>query len=135
MKKFLNEFKEFLSKGNALDLAVGLVIGTAFNAIVKSLVNDIIMPLLGLIVNTDISKLYWVLRGTATYDATTGLTILSENAVLLRYGSFLETIVNFLVIALSIFVAVKIIKKLENKLSAAKELLIKNPKDTTEPIE
>jgi large conductance mechanosensitive channel len=91
------------------------------------------MPLLGLIVNTDISKLYWVLRGTATYDATTGLTILSENAVLLRYGSFLETILNFLVIALSIFVAIKLVKKLEKNIEAAKGLLSKNSQETPKP--
>lgn len=132
MKKFFKEFKEFMSKGNAFDLAVGLVIGTAFNAIIKSLVNDIIMPLLGLIVNTDISKLYWVLRGTATYDITTGSLILSENAVLMRYGSFLETVLNFLIIALSIFITIKIVKKFETKLGDVKVLLFK---EAEEPIQ
>ena len=135
MKKFFNDFKEFLSKGNAFDLAVGIVIGTAFNAIVKSLVNDIIMPLLGLIVNKDIAKLYWVLRGTATFDVTTGATILSENAVLLRYGSFLETIINFLIIALSVFVAIKVVKKLENNIESAKDLILRNPQVDIEEVE
>ncbi len=123
MKKFFKEFQEFINKGNALDLAVGLIIGTAFNAIVKSLVNDILMPLLGLLVNADISKLYFVLRGTATYDSITGSLVLSENAVLMYYGNFLQTIVNFLLIALSIFVAIKAVNKLQNKINQAKELI------------
>ncbi len=135
MKKFFKEFKDFMSKGNAFDLAVGLVIGTAFNAIVKSLVNDIIMPLLGLVVNTDITKLYWVLRGTAAYVVTTGALILSENAVLMRYGSFLETILNFLIIALSIFFAIKVMKKLEKKIEAAKELIFSEPQEPAKETE
>ncbi|XFA99505.1 large conductance mechanosensitive channel protein MscL [Candidatus Izemoplasma sp. B36] len=130
MKKFFKEFQEFINKGNALDLAVGLIIGTAFNAIVKSLVNDILMPLLGLVVNADISKLYFVLRGTATYDAVTGSLVLSENAVLMYYGNFLQTIVNFLLIALSIFVAIKAVNKLQNKINQAKELIFDEEEET-----
>ncbi|MCK5731832.1 MAG: large conductance mechanosensitive channel protein MscL [Tenericutes bacterium] len=131
MKKFFNDFKDFISKGNALDLAVGLIIGTAFNAIVKSLVNDILMPLIGLILNTDIANLYVVLRGTATFDAATGALILSENAVLLTYGNFLQTIVNFLLIALSIFVAIKVVKKLQDKIDDVKDFL--DGEDEIEP--
>ena len=123
MKIFWGEFKDFINKGNAFDLAIGLVIGTAFNAIVKSLVNDIIMPLVGLIVNTDISQLYAVLRGTAVYDTVTGNLVLSENAILLTYGNFIQTIINFLIIALSIFFAVKVMKKLEDTIDDAKEML------------
>ena len=131
MKKFFNEFKSFISKGNALDLAMGLIIGTAFNAIVKSLVNDILMPLIGLMLNTDIAKLYVVLRGTVIYDAATGALVLSENAVLLTYGNFLQTIVNFLLIALSIFVAIKVVKKLQDKIDDVKDFL--DGDEETEP--
>ncbi|XMB72654.1 large conductance mechanosensitive channel protein MscL [Mycoplasmatota bacterium WC30] len=123
MKGFFKEFKNFISKGNAIDLAVALVIGTAFNAIVKSLVNDIIMPLLGLVVNADISRLYAVLRGTAVYDSVTGNLILSENAVLLYYGNFLQTIINFIIIAFSIFVAIKVVNKMQDTLEDAKDLI------------
>lgn len=132
MKKFFKEFQEFINKGNALDLAVGLIIGTAFNAIVKSLVNDILMPLLGLVVNADISKLYFVLRGTATYDAVTGSLVLSENAVLMYYGNFIQTIVNFLLIALSIFIAIKAVNKLQNKINQVKELILDDEEKTKE---
>lgn len=133
MKKFVQEFKEFISKGNALDLAVGLVIGTAFNAIVKSLVNDILMPLLGLLINRDIGNLYLVLRGTATYDSVTGTLILSENAVLLTYGNFLEAVINFFLIALSIFVAIKVMTKLKTKLDEVKDVIFnENQKEIEE---
>ncbi|NLZ61543.1 MAG: large conductance mechanosensitive channel protein MscL, partial [Acholeplasmataceae bacterium] len=109
MKKFFKEFGEFIAKGNALDLAVGLVIGTAFNAIIKSLVNDIIMPLIGLIAKADVRSWYVVLRGTATFDAVTGQLILSEDAVLLTYGNFIQAILDFLIISLAIFLALKVI--------------------------
>ncbi len=124
MKGFFKEFKDFISKGNAIDLAVALVIGTAFNAIIKSLVNDILMPLLGLVVNSDISKLYAVLRGTAIYDSVSGAVVLSENAVLLYYGSFLQTILNFVIIAFSIFIAIKFVNKMETKLDQAKDFML-----------
>ncbi|MBN2504371.1 MAG: large conductance mechanosensitive channel protein MscL [Bacilli bacterium] len=115
MKQFFKDFGAFISKGNALDLAVGLVLGTAFNAIIKSLVNDIIMPLLGLIVQSDFKSLYVVLRGTATYDTTLGQLILSEDAVLLTYGNFIQAIIDFLIIALAIFLALKVIMRFRTK--------------------
>jgi large conductance mechanosensitive channel len=119
MKTFFKDFRSFISKGNVLDLAIALVIGTAFNAIVKSLVNDIIMPLIGLIFKSDMNNLYWVLRGEANYVA--GELILSEDAVLMTYGNFLSSIVNFLLIALSIFVAIRFIAKMQDHLDDVKK--------------
>lgn len=121
MKDFLKDFRIFIAKGNAIDLAVGLIIGTAFNAIVKSLVNDIITPLISLLFKADLSNLYVVLRGTAEYNPVDGNLILSENAVLLTYGNFINSILNFLLIALSIFVAIRMIKRLENHIDDLKE--------------
>ena len=99
MKEFLKEFKQFISKGNVIDLAVAVVIGNAFNTIITSLVNDIIMPLVGIIIGgidfTDIK-----------------LTIGSE-AIL--FGNFIQNVVNFLIIAFSIFVVIKIFNKLARK--------------------
>lgn len=123
MKKFLKEFGAFISKGNALDLAVGLVIGTAFNAIVKSLVGDIIMPLVSLLTGGNVDELYVVLRGTATYDEALGQLITSENAVLLTYGNFFQTIIDFLLVALSIFVALKVINHFKDEIAEAKRRL------------
>ena len=127
MGKFFKEFREFISKGNALDLAVGLVIGTAFNAIIKSLVADIITPLISLLFKVDLSNLFAVLRGTATWDTTTGAWILSEDAVLLTYGNFIQAIIDFLIIALAIFLALKVITKLSNRLQKVKDAIA--PKD------
>lgn len=97
MKEFFKEFKEFAMKGNIVDLAVAVVIGGAFGKIVTSLVNNIIMPLLGVIMGG---------------NDLAGLNITVGNAVV-TYGVFLQNIVDFLIIALAIFVAVKGIKKLE----------------------
>jgi large conductance mechanosensitive channel len=123
MKKFFKDFGAFIAKGNALDLAVGLVIGTAFNAIIKSLVNDIIMPLIGMIAKTDVKSWYAVLRGTATFDVTTGQLILSQDAVLLTYGNFFQAVIDFLIIALAIFLTLKLIMSLQDKFSKIKSKL------------
>lgn len=105
MKKFLNEFKEFALKGNALELAIGVIIGGAFNQIVTSLVNDIIMPVFGLIIGNDIAKKAIELvpaKGEA-------------EAVLLSWGSFLQSVINFVIIALTIFVFIKVISSFNKK--------------------
>ena len=103
MKKFFQEFKEFIQRGSVLDLAVGIIIGGAFNTIVKSLVNDILMPAIGLIGGTNIQEAKIIL-----VDAVMeGETILKP-AVTLNYGSFLQTIIDFLIVSLTIFVIVKV---------------------------
>ncbi|MGI6192026.1 MAG: large-conductance mechanosensitive channel protein MscL [Christensenellales bacterium] len=97
-KGFIAEFREFISKGSVTDLAVGVIIGSAFTAIVTSLVNDVLMPFIGLIVGGyDFSGLKIVLSPAMDGRA--------ENAIL--YGSFLQSVVNFLVIAFVVFLLVK----------------------------
>ena len=102
-KKFISEFKDFAMKGNVLDLAIGVIIGGAFNKIVSSLVKDIIMPPIGLITGgVNFSELAYVLKpGEGGSDPVT-----------LNYGLFIQNIVDFLIIALSIFIFIKIVKKL-----------------------
>ena len=95
MKKLLNEFKEFISKGNVIDMAVGVVIGSAFSKIVTSLVNDIIMPIIGIII------------GGLDF---TSLSIKVKNSEIL-YGSFIQNIVDFLIIAACIFIVIKIMNR------------------------
>ncbi|MDO4331526.1 MAG: large conductance mechanosensitive channel protein MscL [Eubacteriales bacterium] len=90
MKKFFNEFKEFALRGNVMDLAVGVIIGAAFQAIINSLVNDVISPLIGLVANTDLN--YMV--------ATVG-------DVEIRYGAFITAVINFIIMAVIIFLLVK----------------------------
>ena len=111
----VSEFKEFAMRGNVVDLAVGVVIGTAFGKIVASLVNDIIMPAIGYVVGgVNFSDLAYELK-PASVDAA-GAEVA---AVLIKYGAFIQTIVDFLIIAVAIFVAVKVINSLKRKEEAA----------------
>ena len=103
MKKFIEEFKKFALRGNVMDMAVGVIIGGAFTAIVNSLVNDMLMPLLSLL--------------TGGFDFS-GLCIAlgeGENAATINYGSFISAIINFLLIALVIFLIIKAINKVSRK--------------------
>ncbi len=103
MKNFLSEFKKFVLRGNVIDLAVGVIIGGAFQAIVNSLVEDIISPLIGLIADTDLSDMV----------ATVG-------GVDIRWGAFVTAIINFIIMAFVIFLIVKGINKV-TELSKKKE--------------
>jgi large conductance mechanosensitive channel len=98
MKQFIKEFKEFISRGNVMDMAVGIIIGSAFTAIVTSLVDDIINPLLGLF-------------GGMNFDQFS-VTLLGE--VTLNYGKFITAVINFLIMALVIFTLVKALNKATN---------------------
>ena len=107
MKKFWAEFKAFIAKGNVIDLAVAVIIGGAFNKIVSSLVNDVIMPLVSLAVGgADVKDWKWVIT-PAEYDEA-GKQLVAETA--LRYGVFIQTIIDFLIIAFTVFMIVKIFK-------------------------
>ena len=102
----ISEFKQFAIKGNMVDMAVGIIIGAAFGKIVSSLVKDVIMPPLGLAIGgVDFSELAIVLK-EATEEAA---------AVTVNYGAFIQTIIDFLIIALAIFVAVKVINSMKRK--------------------
>ncbi|MBQ5390375.1 MAG: large conductance mechanosensitive channel protein MscL [Clostridia bacterium] len=112
MGKFTEDFKAFIAKGNVLDMAVGVVVGGAFNKIVTSLVNDVIMPLIGILMGgLSVSDWKWVIR-EAVLDAE-GKVLTAENAV--RYGNFLQTVLDFLIIAFTIFVVLRIFSKLQRK--------------------
>lgn len=95
MKKFFGEFKDFALRGNVMDLAVGVIIGAAFQAIVNSLVQDIISPLIGLVANTDFSKLAVIIGD-----------------VEIKYGAFITAVINFIIMAFVIFLLVKTLNKL-----------------------
>ncbi|MDE5910927.1 MAG: large conductance mechanosensitive channel protein MscL, partial [Clostridia bacterium] len=103
---FFSDFKAFITKGNVMDMAVGVVIGGAFSAIVNSLVNDIIMPLLNLATGDGVQGLSVVLNGVEKYLEDGSI---NPEAVLWNYGNFLQTIINFLIIALCIFTTLRII--------------------------
>ena len=97
MKKFLDEFKDFAVKGNVIDLAVGVIIGAAFQSIVNSLVNDIVSPVLGLFTKMDFSSLVLTVRG-----------------VPIKYGSFITAVINFIVMAFVVFLFVRLIGKIKS---------------------
>ena len=107
-KGIVSEFKEFITRGNVMDMAVGIIIGGAFTAIVQSLVNDLLMPVIGtLFGGIDFITLKYVVRAA---DEAAGI----EEAAI-KYGSFIQAIVNFLLIAIVIFLLVKGINKMRRK--------------------
>lgn len=119
-KGLFEEFKTFIKRGNVIDLAVGVVIGGAFSTIVSSLVNDIIMPLIGVIIGG--------------YDFT-GLSFKVKDASI-NYGSFIQNVINFLIIAFCIFILVKVINKFLHKAKEEekKEEVKEEPKKSDEVI-
>ena len=126
MKQFFKDFKAFITKGNVLDMAVGVVIGTAFSKIVNSLVADIIMPLVGILLGgINVTDWKWVIS-PAQYDAT-GKLLREESA--LTYGNFIQVVLEFLIIAFSVFAALRAVMTLHKKLE---ELAGKKPEPEPE---
>ncbi len=111
MKKFFTEFKEFIARGNVIDMAVGVVVGGAFKEIVNALVNNIVMPLIGLLTGGGtLSEWKWVLTPAVIED---GVEVVPENAIL--YGGFVQTILDFFIIALCIFVVLKVLLAMQER--------------------
>lgn len=109
----LSEFKEFAIKGNMIDMATGIIIGAAFNKIVDSLVNDIIMPPLGFLIGgVDFKNLYVNL--SLTHYATMEEAV-KAGAPIIRYGAFINNMVNFLIVAFTIFVVIKLLAHLHSQ--------------------
>ena len=109
----LQEFKKFALQGNVLDMAIGIIIGAAFGKIVSSLVNDVLMPPIGLVVgNLDFSGLFFNLSGQAYATLAQAKT---ANAPTINYGLFLNNVIDFLIVALVIFMMVKQINRLKAK--------------------
>lgn len=119
-KGLLHEFREFALRGNVIDLAVGVIIGASFQSIVNSVVNDIIMPFVGIFGSSDFSNkfimLYNPYEKIAGYTEDTVLTLAEAKASgpVLAYGSFITAVINFVIMAVVIFALIKIINKLKN---------------------
>lgn len=112
MKKFMDEFKAFISRGNVVDMAVGVIVGSAFTAIVNSLVKDIVTPFIGVLTGgVDFTQLKYVI--TPAVGETPEVAIL--------YGNFIQAIINFLIIAFVVFCMVKMINSMRNKMEEAKK--------------
>ena len=113
-KGFVTEFKEFISRGNVMDMAVGVIIGGAFQSIIKSLVDDVVMPVLSVITGgTDFTS--WSITLVEADEAT------ETAAVMLNYGNFISAIINFLLMALVIFTFVRTLNKVTAKMAPKKE--------------
>ena len=120
MKKFLEDFKTFIARGNVVDMAVGMMIGSAFGKIVTSLVNDIVMPLISLLI------------GSADFSSLKILLVENgENSTYLAYVNFIQNVIDFLIIAFCIFCAIRIIAKFKKPVEPVKE---EAPKDSDELI-
>jgi large conductance mechanosensitive channel len=109
----IEEFRKFIARGNVLDLAVAVIIGAAFSAIINSVVNDLFTPLLGLLGDRNFSNLYLVLKGSVPpgtpYEAAKGM------GVVFGYGAFLTAVLNFLLVALVMFVVVQAANRLQQQ--------------------
>ena len=128
MKKTWSEFKSFIAKGNVMDMAIGVIIGGAFGKIVTSLVNDILMPLLGLATGgVDFNDKALVLS-PEVLDAEGNVI---KAAATLKYGSFIQNILDFLIIALCIFFITKALNKMAEKLKKPEEPKVEEPKGPT----
>ena len=113
----LKEFKEFVMRGNVVDMAVGIIIGAAFGAIVKSLVSDVIMPPIGLLLgNVDFSNLFVVIKqGVAAGPLASLAEAQKAGAVTINYGVFIMTIISFIIIAFVVFLLIRNINKLKHE--------------------
>ena len=126
MTKFLKDFREFAVKGNVIDLAIGIIIGTAFNKIIQSLVHDVIMPPFGLLWgDKDFTKYKWVLE-PGRVDAE-GTVIAEEVAI--TFGNFLAVTVDFLIVALVVFMVIKLINATKRKAEDPQNTEVPTPKD------
>ncbi|MEM4366803.1 MAG: large-conductance mechanosensitive channel protein MscL [Candidatus Anstonellales archaeon] len=113
----IDEFKKFAMRGNVLDMAIGIILGIAFGAIINSLVNDVLMPPLGLVLgNVDFANLFIVLKeGTAPGPYASVAAAKEAGAVTINYGVFINTIINFILVAFAMFMLIKAVNRMQRK--------------------
>lgn len=130
MGKFLSDFKEFAMKGNVVDMAVGVIVGGAFGKIVSSLVNDVLMPVIGLFTGgMDFSEMKYVMQEAVM----NGEEVITPE-VAIGYGQFIQYIIDFIIVAFSIFVAIRFLMKFKKKEEAAEEAPAPAPEPTKEEV-
>lgn len=131
------EFRDFIARGNVMDLAVGIIIGAAFTAIVSSLVGDLINPVIGLILGgVDFTNMYVVMSGEVPAGASLA-TARDSGAAVFAYGAFITAVINFLIIAFVVFMLVKLLNKIKDaaiKKEAAAEAAAPPPGPTQEQL-
>lgn len=123
--KFFQEFKEFAVKGNMIDIAIGVIIGNAFNKVIDVLVKQVFLPPLSMLTNgSSMENKKFILRDAVTDN---GKTTVDEIAI--GYGKFIEATVDFFIIALTVFVVVKVMNRLKNKAEDTKDATVTTPKN------
>ena len=136
MKNFINEFKAFILRGNVVDMAVGVVVGNSFKNISTSLVNDVIMPAIGMLLGkVNFAELKIVLQEAVV--AADGTELAAEVAI--RYGAFIQTIVDFLIVAAAVFVMIKVFAALterrkQEEVVEEAPVVVEEPKPTSEDL-
>jgi large conductance mechanosensitive channel len=129
---FMSEFKTFIMRGNVIDLAVGVIIGAAFQAIIKSLVDDLVMPIISIFTKgVDFTNMFIVI-GEGEYDTLAAAQ--EAGAAVFAYGNFINAILNFLIMAFVIFVLVRTINKLRDKAAKKEEVVEAAPTTKTCPF-
>ena len=123
------EFKEFIARGNVIDLAVGVIIGAAFGAITKSVVDDLVMPIIGMIVGkVDFANLFVTLSpGKLTGPAATMAEAKAAGAVTLNYGLFINVVINFFLIAFAVFLLVKVVNRMRAQMASENDAAVAPP--------
>jgi large conductance mechanosensitive channel len=124
--KIVKEFREFAIKGNMFDMAIGIIIGVAFNKIVSSLVNDIILPFFSVIIgNVNFQNLTLVLQD----ESKDGTGNIKRELVAIKYGNFIQVTFDFLIIAITVFLVIKIFNKLKRKSEDENDTTVSTPRD------
>jgi len=116
MSSFLRDFRDFIGKGNAIDLAVGVILGSAIGTILKSFVDELVVPLTGLLGKADFSNLYFVLKGDVAPGTPLAEARKLPNVVAIGYGQFLTVTINTLILAFAVFIIVRAITQLRSRL-------------------
>jgi large conductance mechanosensitive channel len=118
MAAVLKDFRDFIGKGNAVDLAVGLIVGSAIGTILKSFVDELIIPLTGLVSKVDFSNTYWVIKGSDVLKPATPLAEARKipGVVALGYGQFLTVAINTLILAFAVFMVVRVVNRLKARM-------------------
>ena len=120
MASIAKDFRDFVGQGNAIDLAVGLIVGSAIGAILKSFVDELIIPLTGLLGKADFSNMYMVIKGTVADGAPLAEARKTAGVVALGYGQFMTVAINTLVLAFAVFMVVRSINSMKARMAAEK---------------
>lgn len=135
MGAIFKDFRDFIGKGNAIDLAVGLIVGSAIGAILKSFVDELVVPLTGLITKVDFSNMFFVLKGDVPEGTPLAEARKITGVVALGWGQFVTVAINTLILAFAVFLVVRAVNKLKAKIAREEKLAPPPPPPPTPEVE